>query len=45
LIETWQRRIAREEGNHIHEVLLQLVAMGVLERYEEPDEQFLWPGR
>jgi hypothetical protein len=32
-------------GNALHEVLLQLVAAGVLERREEPDEQFLWLGR
>ncbi|MFI2736622.1 hypothetical protein [Streptomyces sp. NPDC018711] len=32
-------------GNALHEVLLQLVAAGVLERREEPDEQFLWSGR
>ncbi|MFI0928368.1 hypothetical protein ACH4TP_31285 [Streptomyces sp. NPDC021012] len=32
-------------GNALHEVLLQLVAAGVLERQEEPDEQFLWSGR
>jgi hypothetical protein len=28
----------KEKGNHIHEVLLQLVAAEVLERREEPDE-------
>ncbi|MGW5002467.1 hypothetical protein ACWEP8_32960 [Streptomyces hydrogenans] len=32
-------------GNTLHEVLLQLVDAGVLERREEPDEQFLWSGR
>ncbi|MER5888072.1 hypothetical protein ABT160_29995 [Streptomyces sp. NPDC001941] len=32
-------------GNALHEVLLQLVQAGVLERREEPDEQFLWPRR
>lgn len=32
-------------GNALHEVLLQLVAAGVLERREEPDEQFMWFGR
>ncbi|MFD9635355.1 hypothetical protein, partial [Streptomyces violascens] len=32
-------------GNALHEVLLQLVAAGVLERREEPDEQFRWVGR
>ncbi|MET9607374.1 hypothetical protein ABZZ17_20240 [Streptomyces sp. NPDC006512] len=33
-------------GNALHEVLLQLVAAGVLERREEPeDEQFRWSGR
>ncbi|MFJ8162482.1 hypothetical protein ACIRBY_16345 [Streptomyces sp. NPDC096136] len=32
-------------GDALHEVLLQLVAAGVLERREEPDEQFLWAGR
>ncbi|MZD03716.1 hypothetical protein GTW43_01260 [Streptomyces sp. SID5785] len=32
-------------GNALHEVLLQLVAAGVLERRDEPDEQFLWSGR
>ncbi|NUR93246.1 MAG: hypothetical protein HOY71_55000 [Nonomuraea sp.] len=32
-------------GKALHEVLLQLVAAGVLERREEPDEQFLWSGR
>ncbi|MEU9233502.1 hypothetical protein [Streptomyces subrutilus] len=32
-------------GNALHEVLLQLVAAGVLERREEPDEQFLWSER
>lgn len=31
-------------GNALHEVLLQLVAAGVLERRDEPDEQFLWSG-
>ncbi|MFJ8113919.1 hypothetical protein [Streptomyces sp. NPDC096132] len=32
-------------GNALHEVLLQLVAAGVLERREEPDEQFRWASR
>ncbi|MEV7419397.1 hypothetical protein [Streptomyces sp. NPDC089919] len=32
-------------GNALHEVLLQLVAAGVLKRRDEPDEQFLWSGR
>ncbi|MFJ4336590.1 hypothetical protein [Streptomyces sp. NPDC088915] len=32
-------------GNALHEVLLQLAAAGVLERREEPDEQFRWLGR
>ncbi|MEU9256719.1 MULTISPECIES: hypothetical protein [unclassified Streptomyces] len=32
-------------GNALHEVLLQLVAAGVLERRDEPDEQFHWKGR
>ncbi|MEV4001668.1 hypothetical protein [Actinomadura sp. NPDC049753] len=32
-------------GSALHEVLLQLVAAGVLERREEPDEQFRWAGR
>ncbi|MCX5335948.1 hypothetical protein [Streptomyces sp. NBC_00140] len=31
-------------GNALHEVLLQLVAAGVLERREEPAEQFRWIG-
>ncbi|MEV7544926.1 hypothetical protein [Streptomyces sp. NPDC089915] len=31
-------------GSALHEVLLQLVAAGVLERRDEPDEQFLWSG-
>ncbi|WP_327714807.1 hypothetical protein OG381_04625 [Streptomyces sp. NBC_00490] len=31
-------------GNALHEVLLQLVAAGVPERREEPDEQFRWIG-
>ncbi|BBC33906.1 hypothetical protein SGFS_052000 [Streptomyces graminofaciens] len=30
-------------GNALHEVLLQLAAAGVLERREEPDEQFRRP--
>jgi hypothetical protein len=29
-------------GDMLHDVLLQLVALGVLERREEPDEQFRW---
>ena len=29
-------------GNALHENLLTLVAAGVLERREEPDEQFRW---
>ncbi|MFJ2931354.1 hypothetical protein ACIO8G_01140 [Streptomyces sp. NPDC087219] len=32
-------------GDALHEVLVQLVAAGVLERREEPDEQFRWSGR
>ncbi|MFB6832795.1 hypothetical protein [Streptomyces hydrogenans] len=33
-------------GNALHEVLLQLVTAGVLERRAEPeDEQFRWSGR
>lgn len=32
-------------GNALHEVLLQLVGAGVLERREEPDEQFRWSRR
>ncbi|MEV7122316.1 hypothetical protein [Kitasatospora griseola] len=33
-------------GNALHEMLLQLVAAGVLERRDEPDdEQFRWSGR
>ncbi|MET9881194.1 hypothetical protein ABZZ36_42465 [Actinacidiphila glaucinigra] len=32
-------------GNALHEVLLQLAAAGVLERREEPDEQFRWSTR
>ncbi|MFF4274247.1 hypothetical protein [Streptomyces sp. NPDC001536] len=32
-------------GNALHEVLLQLVAARVLERREEPDEQFRWMAR
>ena len=29
-------------GNGLHDVLLRLVEAGVLERREEPDEQFRW---
>lgn len=32
-------------GNALHEVLLQLAAAEVLERREEPDEQFRWSTR
>ncbi len=32
-------------GNALHEVLLQLVSAGVLERREERDEQFRWTGK
>lgn len=32
-------------GNALHEILIQLVAAGVLERREEPDEQFRWADR
>ncbi|NNN30990.1 hypothetical protein HLK59_11530 [Streptomyces sp. S3(2020)] len=32
-------------GNALHEVLLQLVSARVLERREEPDEQFRWIAR
>lgn len=32
-------------GNALHEILLQLVSAGVLERREEPDEQFRWIAR
>lgn len=32
-------------GNALHEVLLQLAAAGVLERREDPGEQFRWSVR
>lgn len=32
-------------GNALHEILLQLVAAGVVERRDEPDEQFRWSNR
>jgi hypothetical protein len=31
-------------GNGLHDALLALVRAGVLERREEPDEQFRWSG-
>lgn len=32
-------------GNGLHDALLALVSAGVLDRREEPDEQFRWFGR
>jgi hypothetical protein len=32
-------------GNGLHDALLALVRAGILDRREEPDEQFRWPSR